>query len=49
MSTYLHARNTDTDMCGLNHADIVGSITNSQKDCLLVFLDELDDKGFLER
>lgn len=33
----------------LDHADVVGAVTYSKEDGLLVLLDKLDDEGLLKR
>jgi hypothetical protein len=43
-----NTRDTDADMCCLDHRDIVSAITNSQENGFLVTLDKLDDEGFLQ-
>ena len=48
-SIYLKTGDTDTNMCRLDHADVIRTITNSQKQRLLVFLDKLNDQGLLQR
>jgi len=45
--TYLDARDTDADMCGLYHADVICAIPNGEENGLEVFLHQLDDKSFL--
>lgn len=35
-------------MRGLYHAHVIRTVANSQKDRLLVLLDEFDDKSFLQ-
>lgn len=47
--TDLDSRNTDTNMCGLDHANIVGTITDCQKNCLLVLFHEFYDESLLKR
>ena len=47
--TFLDARDADPDVCGLDHADVVGAVADGQEDGLLVLLDELDDERLLER
>lgn len=39
---------TNTDMCSLNHGDIVRTVADSKKDSLQVSLDKLYDKCFLK-
>lgn len=44
----LDAADTDADVCRLDHRDIVGSVTDGEKDGpLLVLLDQLDHHGLL--
>jgi hypothetical protein len=43
-----HTTDTNTNMGGLNHGHIIGTVTNSQKKSLLVTFDELDDQGLLK-
>lgn len=43
-----HTANTNTDMGGLNHRHIVGTITNGEKQGLEVTLDKLDDQSLLQ-
>lgn len=35
-------------MRGLDHAHVIRTVANSQKDRLLILLDEFDDKSFLQ-
>jgi len=43
-----HATDPDTDMGGLNHRHIIGTVTDSQEKSLLVTLDKLNDQSFLK-
>lgn len=45
----LDARDTDADVRGLDHRDVVGAVANREEDRFQVFFNELDDEGFLER
>jgi hypothetical protein len=45
----LHTADTDTNVGGLNHRNIVGAVTNSQEKSLLVTLDKLNNQSFLKR
>lgn len=44
----LFARNTNADVGRLDHADIVGTITNGECHRADAFLDEANDEGFLQ-
>eukprot|EP00047_Mylnosiga_fluctuans_P014814 m.41369 g.41369 ORF g.41369 m.41369 type:complete len:493 (-) comp5665_c0_seq2:2098-3576(-) len=46
--TALEARDADTDMGRLDHADVVGAITDCKRDCMLAVLDQLDDLRLLK-
>jgi len=48
-ASYLHTRNADAYVRRLDHADIVGAVSDGQKNCFLVLLDELDHQRLLER
>lgn len=39
---------TDSDMSGLNHGHIIGTVANGQEESLLVALDKLDDQSLLK-
>jgi hypothetical protein len=43
-----HTADTNTNMRSLNHGHVVGTITNCQKNGLLVALDKLDDQSLLK-
>jgi hypothetical protein len=45
---YLDTRDTDTDMCSLNHTNIVSAITDSEQDCFLILLDQLYYESLLQ-
>ena len=47
--SYLYARDTNPDVCSLDHADVIRAITDCQQDRLLVLLYQLDDEGLLKR
>lgn len=42
-------RDTDANVCSLDHADVVGAVANCEQDGLLVLLDEFDDECLLQR
>lgn len=44
----LNTADTDTNMSSLDHADIVGTVSDGQQERLQVTLDKLDNQGFLE-
>ena len=44
----LNSRDTDTNVCGLDHADVVGAVADREQVRLEVFLHQLDDEGFLQ-
>jgi hypothetical protein len=46
---YFNSRDADTDVGCLNHADIVGTVTNGQKNSLLILLNQFHDKRLLQR
>lgn len=43
------ARNADSNMSRLYHADVVGAITNGQERCFGALFDELHHESFLQR
>jgi hypothetical protein len=43
-----YSRDSDSDMCCLDHTDIVRSISDCEENCFQVLLDELDNESFLE-
>ena len=45
----LFARNTDTDVRGLDHADVVRTVADRERHCADAILDELHDERLLER
>lgn len=45
---YLNARYTYTDVCGLNHTDIVGAVANGKQNGFLIFFDQFDNKCLLQ-
>lgn len=46
---HLDTGNTNTYVRGLDHAYVVGTVTDSQKDGFLVLLDQLDHQCLLQR
>ena len=44
----LDSRDTDTNVCCLDHADVVGAVADREQVRHEVFLHQLDDEGFLE-
>lgn len=46
---YLDSGDANTDVSGLNHANIIRTIANGKQNRFLVLLDKLNDEGFLER
>ena len=44
---YLHTRYTNTNVCGLYHADIIGAITNGQQDRFLMLFDKFHHERLL--
>lgn len=49
VGTRLDPRDADSDMRRLNHADVVGTISNGQQRSVGAPLDELDNERFLKR
>jgi hypothetical protein len=48
LKTFL-SRDTDTDIGGLDHRDVVCAVSNGESHDAKVVLDEVDDLGLLER
>lgn len=46
-TTYLNTRDTNSDVSRLNHTHVVGTISDSQKDRLLILFDKLHDESLL--
>ena len=47
--THFNARDTDANVGGLDHANIICTVTDGKKNRLEVFLDQFNDKSFLKR
>jgi hypothetical protein len=45
--TYLHTGDPNTDVSSLNHADVVGTVSNSEKRGAGTPLDEFNDESLL--
>lgn len=48
-SPYLYARDSDTDVSRLDHADIVGTVSDREEWRLGTPLDQFDHKSLLQR
>lgn len=44
-----NTRDTNANVRSLDHADVVGAVTDCEQNGLLVLLDELDDECLLQR
>jgi len=45
----LDTRDTNANMRRLDHADIIGTVSDGQEDRSGILLDKLDDESFLQR